>query len=43
MQAAMDSMDSAVDSVDEVVGDLEGLAEDSVDGIIECLREAIDA
>ena len=43
MQSAMISMESAIDSVDEVVGDLERLAGESVDDIIEYLREAIDA
>ena len=40
-QSAMDSMESAIDSVDEMAGDLEGLAGNSVDDIVDYLREAI--
>ena len=37
----LDSMELAIDSVDEMAGDLEGLAGNSVDDIIDYLREAI--
>ena len=42
MQSAIDSMESAVDSLDEIIGDLESLSGNSVDDIIEYLREAIE-
>ena len=40
-QSAMDSMESAIDLVDEMADDLEGLAGNSVDDIVDYLREAI--
>ena len=42
MQSVIDSMESAVDSLDEIIGDLESLSGNSVDDIIEYLREAIE-
>ena len=42
MLKTMDSMESAVDSLDEIIGDLESLSGNSVDEITEYLREAIE-
>jgi hypothetical protein len=39
----MDSMESAADLLDELSSDIERLQEDSIDEIIDTLREAIDA
>lgn len=40
-QSAIDSMELAIDSVDQMADDLEGLAGNSVDDIVDYLREAI--
>lgn len=40
-QSAIDSLELAIDSVDQMADDLEGLVGDSVDDIVESLREAI--
>ena len=40
-QSAIDSMELAIDSVDQMADDLEGLAGNTVDDIVDYLREAI--